>query len=211
VPLGHSRFRASHSFLNTGLRTSNIAAAHALAVDEHRADFKPTLWTRSVLLTKDALQPRAERSLKEAEQRWFVGAHANVGGGYASDFLAQPPLSWMMKKAAANGLAFRGEVDQFSDSLKAPIIDSYGDFLGGVYKMVRCQFDREIGADPIKTAAEIESPINETIDKSVFERWQADAKYRPKGLTEWASRCSVKIEDIAHSVRADDPKVSVPD
>jgi hypothetical protein len=26
------------------------------------------------------------------EQRWFVGAHANVGGGYENDLLAQIPL-----------------------------------------------------------------------------------------------------------------------
>jgi hypothetical protein len=80
--VGISSFKKSHSFLNTSLRTPNIAAAHALAIDEHRPDFAPTLWTRSVPKDPNADQPRAPRSLVEAEQRWFVGAHANVGGGY---------------------------------------------------------------------------------------------------------------------------------
>ena len=39
--------------------------------------------------------------------------------------------------------------------------------------------DRVIGADPIRTEAEIESSINEPIDLSVFDRWRADESYRP--------------------------------
>lgn len=209
VPASFSRFRTAHSFLNTGLRVSNISAAHALAIDEHRADFSPTLWTRSVLLAPDALQPRAPRNLDEAEQRWFVGAHANVGGGYSSDLLAQQPLAWMMKKAAARGLEFRQEIDQFPDYLKWPVIDSFGDFLGGVYKIFRSQFNREIGSDPVKSSTEIESTINETIDKSVFDRWRIDENYRPIGLANWAKRRNINIADIANSVRADNPTITV--
>lgn len=211
VPSGFSRFRASHAFLNTGLRISNISAAHALAIDEHRADFAPTLWTRSVLLEKDALQPRTERTLDEAEQRWFVGAHANVGGGYTSDLLAQRPLAWMMTKASAHGLAFREQIDQFPDSLTAPVIDSYGNFLGGLYRMISPQFNRDIGADPVTSSDEIESTINETIDKSVFDRWGADAAYRPVGLVTWAERRGVDMTTIKQSIRADTPTVQVPD
>ncbi len=209
VPLNFSQYRTSHAFLNTGLRVSNTYAAHALAIDEHRPDFEPTLWTRSVLVDDQALQPRAPRTLDEAEQRWFVGAHANVGGGYESDLLAQAPLAWMMKKASAHGLTFREDVQLWPITTNSPVIDSYGDMLGGVYHIIRQSLDRVIGAEPTKTDKEIESTINETIDHSVFERWRSDATYRPEGLIEWSKRRNVKPEELGTTVRADDPAVSV--
>jgi hypothetical protein len=71
-----------------------------MAIDEHRRAFAPTLWT--VRKPKDPKAiVAAPRALESVEQRWFVGAHANVGGGYSSDLLAQIPLRWMMKKASS--------------------------------------------------------------------------------------------------------------
>lgn len=207
IPASFSQFRTSHAFLNTGLRVSNTAAAHALAIDEHRPDFAPTLWTRSVPKNADANQPRKVRMLDEAEQRWFVGAHANVGGGYESDLLAQPPLEWMMKKASAHGLTFREDIQMWPITQNYPIIDSYGDMLGGIYRIVREKFERVIGAEAIDTEDETESTINETIDKSVFDRWHADPSYRPDGLADWARRRNVVIDNLRTSLRADDPNV----
>ncbi|MGY4334952.1 uncharacterized protein (DUF2235 family) [Bradyrhizobium sp. LB7.2] len=204
VPVGISRFKKSHSFLNTSLRTPNIAAAHALAIDEHRPDFAPTLWTRSVPKDPNADQPRAPRSLAEAEQRWFVGAHANVGGGYSNDLLSQRPFAWMMKRAAAQGLSFRSDVDQFSPTIRSPIIDSYGSFLGGFYRYLQREHQRPIGADPIDSRTAVESSINESIDGSVFERWQSDETYRPKNLSAWAERRRADLPKVSGSVRADD-------
>ena len=37
--------KADMQFLNTGIRVSNKRAFHALAIDEHRKAFAPTLWT----------------------------------------------------------------------------------------------------------------------------------------------------------------------
>nr|WP_100003480.1 DUF2235 domain-containing protein [Phyllobacterium zundukense] len=66
--------RSTFQFLHTGLRVPIENGYHALAIDEHRASFSPTLW--SVKSTTQA----APRLLSNVEQRWFVGAHANVGG-----------------------------------------------------------------------------------------------------------------------------------
>jgi uncharacterized protein (DUF2235 family) len=90
--------RADMQFLNTGLRISNKFAFHALAIDEHRKVFGPTLWTidRKPLPETGA---RAGRPIDQVEQRWFVGAHVNVGGGCQSDLLAQLPLRWTMRRA----------------------------------------------------------------------------------------------------------------
>lgn len=210
IPLSISQYKSAHAFLNTGLRFSNTFAAHALAIDEHRPDFEPTLWTRSVPTDPNALQPRAPRTLEEAEQRWFVGAHANVGGGYESDLLAQAPLGWMMKKASNHGLTFREDIQMWPDTSNSPVIDSYGDMMGGAYHLLRRSFNRAVGADPVKSDTETESTINETIDHSVFERWRSDAKYRPPSVLEWAARRSVNVAGLSSSVRADDHSVVVP-
>ena len=47
--------------------------------------------------------------------------------------------------------------------------------------------------------------INETIDASVFKRWQANPKYRPEGLTVWTARVSFDLAKAQGDVRADDP------
>jgi len=56
-----------------------------------------------------------------------------------------------------------------------------------------------------------ESNVNETIDVSVFARWNANAKYRPQNLADWAARLGVNIANLTSSVRADAPGVIVPD
>lgn len=189
-------------FLNTGLRVSNKFAFHALAIDEHREAFAPTLWT--VDYVKDAPPPHHRRTLQEVEQRWFIGAHANVGGGCESDLLAQTPLKWLMDKAAAQGLTYRRGLDPEVPQTPPPISDSYSEFAYGVYKWVSQPYYRPIGAEPVPSSAtEMRENIDETIDASVFDRWRADATYRPPNLVDWARRRGVDPATLATSVTAD--------
>jgi hypothetical protein len=53
--------------------------------------------------------------------------------------------------------------------------------------------------------------INETIDKSVFDRWRRDPAYRPENLVGWARRRHVDVATLANSVTADDPTIFAPD
>ncbi|MGY4177664.1 uncharacterized protein (DUF2235 family) [Bradyrhizobium sp. USDA 4518] len=119
-----------YRFLDTHLRLDYEYAFHALALDEHRADFDATFWTRTVK-TGEAGAP--ERTLEHVEQRWFVGCHANVGGGYASDPLSQRPLVWLMDKAGALGLAYRDKVEIDVTEIVPAINDSYSEFGKGLY------------------------------------------------------------------------------
>jgi len=64
----------------------------ALAIDEHRWDFRPQIW-------RSPASP--EQSLK---QLWFPGVHSNIGGGYYLDGLADGALQWMIGEAQAAGL-----------------------------------------------------------------------------------------------------------
>lgn len=202
--------RASFGYLKTGLFIHIQNAYQALAIDEHRLDFAPTLWDVRRPRDKNAViaQPRA---LASVEQRWFIGAHANVGGGYPSDFLAQAPLRWMMKKAETQGLTFRSEVDLDGDAVTARIADSYDDFAGGWYARVSHPLYRVIGQPPLQSADGTHTNVNESIDVSVFERWRADSTYRPHNLVDWARIKHVDPARLFTSVRADDPSVAVPD
>ena len=202
--------RSTFGFLHTGLRIHIENGYQALAIDEHRKDFAPTLWDVRRSNDPNAVHA-APRPISSVEQRWFVGAHANVGGGYASDLLAQIPLRWIMKKASLHGLTFRNDVDIDGDVVTAPITDSYKEFAYGAYSTIYNPFFRKIGGDPEIRDDGTHGNVNETIDHSVFERWRAVPDYRPPNLSEWANRKKVDPEKLTNSVRADDPTVVAPD
>jgi uncharacterized protein (DUF2235 family) len=88
------------SFHDTTLSRSVRFAYHALAIDERRRPFRPTLWEQQ----DDAVG-------QTLEQVWFAGVHSDVGGGYDDPALAEIPLLWMVERARACGLAF--EPDHF--------------------------------------------------------------------------------------------------
>jgi uncharacterized protein (DUF2235 family) len=202
--------RSSFGWLHTGLRVPIENAYHAMAIDEHRRAFAPTLW--SVRKPKD---PKAiiaaARALESVEQRWFVGAHANVGGGYPSDLLAQIPLRWMMKRASSHGLAFKNDIELDGDALKADICDSYREFMYGAYSKFSWRYYRQIDEAPREGDDGTHTNVNETIDASVFDRYRADSSYRPPGMSEWAKRYQVDPAELKSSVKANEPKTPVPD
>jgi uncharacterized protein (DUF2235 family) len=204
--LGASAYR----FLNTGIRTSNDFAFHALAIDEHREAFLPTLWTKAIPKPPKT-DPIRQRTVEQVEQRWFVGAHANVGGGCESDSLAQLPLKWIMAKAELHGLAFRGPIAVDAGVLQTPIFDSFGQFMYGAYRLAKLgrPYYRAINGPPKDLGDSFDTPINETIDASVFDRWRADPDYRPPNLAAWAARQRIDPEHITMAVRADNPATAV--
>lgn len=200
--------RSDFAFLETDLRINDTHGYHALAIDEHREAFKPTLWTKS---TPKQGQTYPPRSIDQVEQRWFVGAHANVGGGYEDDLLAQAPLSWLMNKATAHGLLFNDKVEIDGDANACRIHDSLAEMAHGIYEVLTFgkHYYRPIGAEPMDTGDAVTTTINEAIDVSVFDRWRHDGSYRPNNLLDWAKRHQVDPGTLGQSVRADDPAVSI--
>lgn len=83
-----------HRFHNTVLSPEVRFAYHALAVDDERRTFHPTLWTET---------PVEGQIL---EQVWFPGMHSDVGGGYENHDLSDISLEWMIQKAIDAGLTF---------------------------------------------------------------------------------------------------------
>lgn len=124
IPVGGVRFpgfAGFYHFHDTELSNHVHHAYHAIAANEYRAPYAPTLWTRGV----DSA-PRPDD--QPVEQRWFPGAHADIGGGYQDGCLQTLPARWLQEKAAAAGLRFdpRIAVGESYDSC-APH-NSYDDF-----------------------------------------------------------------------------------
>jgi uncharacterized protein (DUF2235 family) len=119
--LYHSLTGQAYPFLNTGLRQNNEYAFHAMAIDEHRKAFRPTLWTNEGAIHA------APRSIERTEQRWFIGAHADVGGGGFNDQLAQLPFEWLKGKAEKFGLSFKDSTTPDEYAAAGTISDSFTD------------------------------------------------------------------------------------
>jgi len=207
VPFGHVPVisRSNYGFLETDLRINQTHAYHALAIDEHREAFAPTLWVKR---TRAGVESYADRDIGHVEQRWFVGAHADVGGGYDNGLLAQPSLIWMIQKAQAHGLSFRQPVEWDGADVLGDVHDSFREMAWGIYRAAKFgrRFYRAIGVVDVEDGVTIKS-INETIDGSVFERYRADEAYRPANLETWAREKHADIGQIKGTVRADDMAV----
>ena len=93
-----------YGFHNVRICPNVQSARHAVAIDEQRLGFPPTLWEH-IDNSNTAAQARAGADPNRLyyEQRWFVGSHGDVGGGNNSP-LSAAPLKWIAEGAAACGL-----------------------------------------------------------------------------------------------------------
>ena len=115
-------------FHHTCLGDKVVRARHALAMDEQRASFTPTLWT-------DANnQPILNDPTGRIVQLWFPGVHCDVGGGYAASGLSDCALAWMMDEAAVTGLVFDSH---FRSQVQPDPRGALHDSLKGVFKSLR--------------------------------------------------------------------------
>ena len=98
---GHLRLAAlanrGLAFHDTALSRGVRAARHAVAIDERRRTFPPTLWDNLAVLNAGGAPAY--------EQRWFPGDHGSVGGGGVVTALSDDALLWVAEGAAAQGLA----------------------------------------------------------------------------------------------------------
>jgi uncharacterized protein (DUF2235 family) len=85
-----------HKFQDLRLSDSVQHARHALAIDDERLTFHPTLW--------DELTECQRKRQVTMKQVWFCGMHTDVGGGYREQELSDIPLIWMMTEAKEHGL-----------------------------------------------------------------------------------------------------------
>jgi uncharacterized protein (DUF2235 family) len=90
--------RRRYGFHDVTLSSWVENAFHALAIDERRKPFAPSLWqVADAELNKPTFKQRIE-------QVWFPGVHSNVGGGYPDARLSDITLEWMFTRATECGL-----------------------------------------------------------------------------------------------------------
>ncbi len=142
-------------FHDTALRNVDYAY-HALAIDELRDPFKPSVWTA------------ASEDIKEIKQVWFAGSHSNIGGGFADQGLSDTAFTWMVKMATQRGLEFEkaylNNPAKVAPNFKGDIVNLYK----GVYKVLGAYL-RPIGQLHEDTR-EKKSGVNEMIHQSVLDR-----------------------------------------
>jgi uncharacterized protein (DUF2235 family) len=89
--------RRRHQFHDVELSGRIDFAYQALAIDERRKPFVPSLWKRD---------DPSKAPHQVLEQAWFPGVHGDVGGGYEEAGLSDASLLWMIGGAKRAGLAF---------------------------------------------------------------------------------------------------------
>ncbi|KAK4650587.1 hypothetical protein QC762_708780 [Podospora pseudocomata] len=94
--LGIPHSTAEFRLFDTDLSDRIEYAFHALALDEHRSSFIPTVWERTV----DNL------GATDLRQVWFPGNHGNVGGAWKDAGISDITLAWMMDQLASIGVEF---------------------------------------------------------------------------------------------------------
>jgi uncharacterized protein (DUF2235 family) len=146
-----------YQYHDVGLHATVANAYHALAIDERRAPFAPTFFTRPT------------GWVGQLEQVWFPGAHSGVGGSYTPDGLANEALHWMVEKATHHGLEFDARyLAHFRPCFNSTLHDSMS-----LKYRVFGEHLRPIGEHLAD---------GEAVHQAALDRWQLFADYRPKNL-----------------------------
>jgi uncharacterized protein (DUF2235 family) len=166
-------------FHDTELSSHVRYAYHALAIDETRAPFKPTLWTHT--------DPTVEQTV---EQVWFAGVHTEVGGGSADTGLSDIALIWMVEKARACGLEFTpGLLDPGGgDGAGLSVRPNYA---GPLIDSRRGLYEAWHAYHRLEKLPPDSAPAQSIASSAVRRRDDQIAEYSPKGLDDYLARWPV--------------------
>jgi uncharacterized protein (DUF2235 family) len=152
-------FSDKDEFYDTEIGSNVAIARHALAIDEQRTDFEPTLWMR-----KEGL---------DLKQVWFAGVHSDIGGSYPpgrdGSLASDVPLKWMLNQARDAGLMTEAHV---TERLNSHATSTLHNSRKHIYRLSPIRY-RPLAYD-------VQKPT--TIHESVKQRYDADQTYRPKAL-----------------------------
>lgn len=167
--LGQVFNRNKYKYHDIGLNPTIQHAYHALAIDERRKPFSPSLWTKPAGWTGTL------------EQVWFAGVHSNVGGSYSPDGLANEALHWMVEKAEDCGLEFDKPFLQHYEPHHDSVLN---DSMAPLYRVFG-SYERPIGH---------QAADGEMIHQSVLDRMQSPTcHYDPSNVRKYLARGTPRV------------------
>lgn len=182
-----------HQFHDVSLSPMVEHARHAVAIDEHKVDFEPTLWEN---LGELNARRQADPQSPDApyQQRWFPGVHGSVGGGGARRGLSDVALEWIWDGARQAGLA----LDSSEQSHLARLTLDHREHLAN--------HPQQGGFSPIgfiidhlPKAARNPGPQSlAELSPNAFRRWQE----RPENLPEAAPYRPATLQGLAPALEA---------
>mgnify|MGYP000132639946 CR=1 FL=1 len=154
-----------HLFYDRKIGSNIIKARHALALDESRRDFEPTIWEH---------KPNVDM-----KQVWFAGNHSDIGGSYSPDkdgtTLADIPKQWLMSEAQKSGLEF----EPYFTTVQINALATGHNEYKGKYKLLGKHI-RSI-PDPKENLTYIHHTVKERYSNSDYRNLSLDNYYKKHG------------------------------
>ena len=149
--------RRRYQFHDTTLGNHIQRAAHAVAIDEHRREFQPTLMQ---------LGPNMKPS--QLREVWFPGDHGCVGGGdLQKQPLANIALRWLVESAAEMGAPLAVDWSHLDDSAQPNPLAAFSSNVDWLYS------ERARSLTHVPFSA---------LHPSVLQRIRGNPNYRPRNL-----------------------------
>jgi len=167
--------------------TSKVAAArHAVALDERRSAFGPTLFGRDKIDDLNARKAEGRPNPFEPwelpyQEQWFPGVHGAIGGGGIRRGLSDAALQWVLNGAQRAGLDLRDAAGAVTFSVRPDAFDDifndkpslFKRLQGAIHDLFRMARSGPVDADEISL--------------TTFQRWTGGdlgraPRYRPRSL-----------------------------
>ena len=161
-----AEIRDGFAFADNALNPKVLRGFHAVAVDEMRLLFTPTLWEK-----RDGIQ-----------QYLFAGAHADVGGGYKEAGLSDCALKWMIDVLgdAKVGVKFMDSALSIKGDVAAIAHKEWEKFVGATGKLGARDFKKLIQNGTLNVHQSVADRKN--FNAFIQYNGQAASKYNPSNI-----------------------------
>jgi uncharacterized protein (DUF2235 family) len=174
----HVGLNKRYQFHDLSLSRAVEYARHAVAIDERRQAFKPTLWSNLNEFNPPKAPPKAL-------QQWFPGDHGGVGGGGKWQGLSNCSLMWVLEGAEQAGLSLLREPGTVLSACMAeidPIEAPLGNNGFSVMDLLGKRWRRGLHRlGDVHEAAQL--------------RWTANKRYRPAPLRPFGDRIVESVRE----------------
>ncbi|MGE0830890.1 MAG: DUF2235 domain-containing protein, partial [Hyphomonadaceae bacterium] len=181
--------RKKYEFHDTALSRAVQYARHAVAIDERRNSFKPTLWSNLAEINRASL---AAGHAPRVRQAWFPGDHGCVGGGGVSRALSNCALLWVLEGAEEAGLKLSREPGSVVSACLADVDPIHGPL------QARPGFNLTAALGAWRGGLDTFEDLHETAEL----RWMGNHKYRPGPLKQFRARFKELVNELQQTTPA---------